>query len=212
MGIPILISVTAAIVVGVGGFLLGWRWPRSAARRGDDGRKTARGALPWSLMAVGLVAVATTNAFVARSVATDQPVVPAPITGDGATAVEQADAAQELPDQGANAPAASTSEPAAWPALPECFKDDYLVHEKASARRPHYVAENKSSVFPPQSLVSMMMVDDDRIIGGLRIAFVPTGGFSAHDVVDASCAPVEFSEDQGDAPQSRVALASSSWR
>jgi hypothetical protein len=208
VGISLLISVTAAIVVGVGGFLLGWRWPRSAASRQGDGRKTTLGGLPWSLLAVGLVAVAATNAWVARSVGTDQPV--APITGEEDAAgqdaeqdaAEQAGAQQELPDQGVKTPNASTSEPVAWPPLPDCFVDDYLVHESSTARDPHYVAENKSSVIRHAPLVSMMIVDDDRIIGGLRISFSPAGqgSYAAHDAVDASCGPVEFSEDPGDAP------------
>ena len=200
MGIPMLISVTAATVVGVGGFLLGWRWPRSAARREEDGPSIARGTLPWSLMAIGLVAVAATNAFVARSVGSQQPVTPAPVARPDTTA-DQAGAEPQPPDQSVNAPAATISEPAAWPALPDCFVDDYLVHETSSAREPRYVAENRSSVFESLSVVSMMIVDGDRIIGGLRISFSPAGqgSFSAHDVVDASCRPVGFSEDEGDA-------------
>jgi hypothetical protein len=219
VGIPILISVGAAIVVGCGGFLLGWRAARATARREDGDAKIALGALPWSLLAVGLVAVAATTAFLARSPGVDQPVVSVPAGGDDATTADQAGADQagigsepqepqepepqepEPPEQRTSAPIASASQPPDWPALPACF-DDYLAHESPAARRPHYVAENKTSVFTPADVTSLMLVDDDRIVGALRIsyAFVGRGSFSAHDVIDASCNAVDFSEDEGDAP------------
>ena len=157
-----------------------------------------------------MVAVAATNAWVARSVDADRP-AGQPIAAEqedarqttaGEEDARQTAAEQDMPDQRVTAPDASASEPAAWPPLPDCFVDDYLVHESSTAREPHYVAENKSSVIRHAPLVSMMIVDDDRIIGGLRISFSPAGqgSYAAHDAVDAACGSVEFSEDPGDAP------------